>query len=239
MPNKLYEILQIFRGPSREIYSGGTITINPNTGVVSTTSATTATEEGNYYEIVIRNEGSYNITSLILTVNANAVPNAPICFPAGTLVLTDQGEVAIDKIDIKKNTIGGKGIIAITETIPLDNYLSSLSYNVPNRRTIISKDHKIMCNKNLIRAECLIEYTPTSYKVNYDKKKLYNVLLKEHSTMSVNNLIVETLNPKSSVAKIYTGNYTPKQRNGLIKAFNKYNQETRKKTVLSRNIFIR
>ena len=244
VPNKLYEILQIFRGPSREIYSGGTITINPNTGVVSTTSATTATEEGNYYEIVIRNEGSYNITSLILTVNANAVPNAPICFPAGTLVLTDQGEVAIDKIDIKKNTIGGKGIIAITETIPLDNYLiciekSSLSYNVPNRRTIISKDHKIMCNKNLIRAECLIEYTPTSYKVNYDKKKLYNVLLKEHSTMSVNNLIVETLNPKSSVAKIYTGNYTPKQRNGLIKAFNKYNQETRKKTVLSRNIFIR
>jgi hypothetical protein len=244
VPNKLYEILQIFMGPSDEIYSGGTITINPNTGVVSTTSATTATEEGNYYVIVIRNEGSYNITSLILTVNANAVPNAPICFPAGTLVLTDQGEVAIDKIDIKKNTIGGKGIIAITETIPLDNYLiciekSSLSYNVPNRRTIISKDHKIMCNKNLIRAECLIEYTPTSYKVNYDKKKLYNVLLKEHSTMSVNNLIVETLNPKSSVAKIYTGNYTPKQRNGLIKAFNKYNQETRKKTVLSRNIFIR
>jgi len=238
---KSYEILQIFLGdPS----SYGTITIDSNTGVVSTTSATTATEEGDYYEIVIRNEGSYNITEMVLFVNANAVPNAPICFPAGTLVLTDQGEVAIDKIDIKKNTIGGKEIIAITESIPLDNYLiciekGSLSYNVPNRRTIISKDHKIMCNKNLIRAECLIEYTPSAYKVNYDKKKLYNVLLREHSTMSVNNLTVETLNPKSSVAKIYTGNYTPKQRNGLIKAFNKYNQEMRKKTVLSRNIFIR
>jgi len=237
---KSYEILQIFLGdPS----SYGTITIDSNTGVVSTTSATSATE-GGYYEIFIRNEGSYNITGMVLFVNANAVPNAPICFPAGTLVLTDQGEVAIDKIDIKKNTIGGKGIIAITETIPLDNYLiciekGSLSYNVPNRRTIISKDHKIMCNKNLIRAECLIEYTPSAYKVNYDKKKLYNVLLREHSTMSVNNLTVETLNPKSSVAKIYTGNYTPKQRNGLIKAFNKYNQEMRKKTVLSRNIFIR
>jgi hypothetical protein len=235
--NKSYEKLQIFLGdPS----SYGTITINPDTGVVSTTSAT----KDGFYAIYLRNEGSYNITGLALTVNANAVPNAPICFPAGTLVLTDQGEVAIDKIDIKKNTIGGKEIIAITESIPLDNYLiciekGSLSYNVPNRRTIISKDHKIMCNKNLIRAECLIEYTPSAYKVNYDKKKLYNVLLREHSTMSVNNLTVETLNPKSSVAKIYTGNYTPKQRNGLIKAFNKYNQETRKKTVLSRNIFIR
>ena len=235
--NKSYKILQIFVGdPS----SYGTITIDYSTGVVSTTSAT---KEG-IYGIYIFNEGSYNITGLGLIVNGNAVPNAPICFPAGTLVLTDQGEVAIDKIDIKKNTIGGKEIIAITESIPLDNYLiciekCTLSYNVPNRRTIISKDHKIMCNKNLIRAECLIEYIPTSYKVNYDKKKLYNVLLKEHSTMSVNNLIVETLNPKSAVAKIYAGNYTPKQRNDIIKAFNKYNQETRKKTVLSRNIFSR
>ena len=237
VPNQSYKILEILT-PSGEIYSGGTITINLNTGVVSTTSTT---KEG-LYSIYIRNDGSYNITILVLTVNA--VPNAPICFPAGTLVLTDQGEVAIDKIDIKKNTIQGNEIIAITESIPLDNYLiciekSSLSHNVPNRRTIISKDHKIMCDKKLIRAECLTEYIPTFYKVNYDKKKLYNVLLKEHSIMSVNNLIVETLNPKSAVAKIYSGNYTPKQRNELIKALNKYNQDTRKKTVLSRNMLIR
>lgn len=234
VPDKSYRILQIFDGqPS----TYGTISINSNTGVVSTTSAT---KEG-VYRIIVRNAGSYNITEMILTVNA--VPNAPICFPAGTLVLTDQGEVAIDKIDIKKNTIRGNEIIAITETIPLDNYLiciekSSLAYNVPNRKTIISKDHKIMCDKKLIRAESLIEYIPTISKVKYDKKKLYNVLLKEHSTMSVNNLIVETLNPKSAVAKIYSGNYTVNQRNELIKAFNKFNQDTRKKAVLSRNMLI-
>lgn len=243
MLGKSYTILQRLYSSSGDIASYlpcacNTITIDSTSGVVSTTSAT---KEG-FYGMFIRNSGSYNITVLFLTVNA--VPNAPICFPAGTLVLTDQGEVAIDKLDTKKNTIQGNEIIAITETIPLDNYLiciekNSLAYNVPNRKTIISKDHKIMCNKHLIRAECLIEYIPTAYKVSYDKKKLYNVLLKEHSTMSVNNLIVETLNPKSAVAKIYAGNYTPKQRNELIKAFNKYNQETRKKTVLSRNMFIR
>lgn len=235
-PGYSYDKMNISGGsPS----SYGTITINDNTGVISTTSTTTP----GTYTITIRNTGSYNITSFTLSVIQNITPNIPICFPAGTPVLTDQGEIAIEKIDIKKHTNRGQQIVAITESIPDDYYLiciekNSLAYNIPNRRTIISKDHKIMYYKKLVRAEYLIQYIPTIYKIPYNKQKLYNVLLNEYSTMSVNNMIVETMNPNNALAKVYSGNYTRKEKNELIKLLNKVTTQERKKSVITRNMFI-
>ena len=184
---------------------------------------------------------NYNINSFIFT--QSSTPNVSICFPAGTQVLTDQGEISIDKIDIKVNTIGGKEIVAITESIPLDSYLicierNSLGPNIPNRRIITTKDHKIMCDNKLVRAEYLVQYIPSIYKVRYNRDKLYNVLLKEHSIMSINNLIAETLSPNHLLAKIYSGNYTSEQRNKLIKMLNKYNIQQRTKLFISKNILI-
>jgi hypothetical protein len=72
----------------------------------------------------------------------------------------------------------------------------------------------------MVDAEQLTRYTPNIYKIPYDRSKLYNVLLNEHSTMSINNLTVETLNPNNVVARIYKGNYTSKQKNTLIKMIN-------------------
>jgi hypothetical protein len=188
----------------------------------------------------------YNINTFVFTKNfippiPDIIPNIPICFLAGTPVLTDQGEIAIEKIDTTKHTIRGQKIVAITESIPDDSYLvciekNSLSYNVPNRRTIISKDHKIMCDKTLVRAEYLIQYIPTIYRIPYYKERLYNVLLKDYSTMSVNNLLVETMNPNNILAKIYSGNYTTTERNKIIKLLNKITARERKRSVISRNI---
>lgn len=235
-PGYSYNKLKISGGDSS---SYGTITINNNTGVISTTSSTTP----GTYIIIIRNTGSYNITTFSLSVIQNIIPNIPICFLAGTPVLTDQDEIAIEKIDITKHTIRGQKIVAITESIPDDSYLiciekNSLAYNVPNRRTIISKDHKIMCDKKLVRAEYLIQYIPTIYKIGYNKQKLYNVLLNDHSTMSVNNLIVETMNPNNALAKIYSGIYTTKEKNEIIKLLNKLTKQERKKSVISRNMYM-
>lgn len=187
---------------------------------------------------------NYNINTFVFVKNIeDVIPNIPICFLAGTPVLTDQGEISIEKIDIKKHTINGEKIVAITESIPDDSYLiciekNSLAYNVPNRRTIISKDHKIMCDKQLVRAEYLIQYIPTIYKIPYNKEKVYNVLLNSHSTMSVNNMIVETMNPNNPLAKVYLGNYTIKEKNELIKLLNKITTKNRKKSVITRNMFI-
>jgi hypothetical protein len=211
-----------------------TITINSTTGSISTTSETTT----GVYNLCIRNTGSYNITIVELTIYET--PNIPICFPAGTLVLTDQGEIEINKINIKKNTVGGNRIIAITETVPLDSYLvciekNSLAPNVPNRQTIISKDHKIMVNKKLVSAENLVQHISSVYKIKYNKERLYNVLLDDYSTMSVNNLIVETMNPANPIAKIYTSMYTAQQKNQLIKLLNKQTKESNNKMRLSKN----
>ena len=232
---KSYTILQKSGGDSS---SYGTISIDSTTGAISTTSTTIP----GIYTLYIRNTGSYNITSFSLTVLNNIVPNPSICFPAGTPVLTDQGEIPIDKIDTKKHTIRGNKIVSITESIPLDSYLicierNSFGNNNPNRRTFISKDHKIMYRNKMVRSEYLIEYIPGVYKVQYNKERLYNVLLKEHSTMTVNNLIVETMNPNHMLAKIYSGNYTPEQRNLMIKMLNHHNIKQRSKLFIRNNIF--
>jgi hypothetical protein len=213
-----YTILQINDSDPSE-YS--TITMNSVTGAISTTSGTAL----DVYTLYIRNEGSYNITTVELTVTE--APVTPICFPAGTLVLTDQGEVAIDKLNIKKHTISGKKIVAVTQTIPLDKYLicmekNSISHNVPNRRTIISKNHKVMVDNKLMECEKLVQYVPSIYKIPYDKNILYNVLLDHYSVMSINNLMVETLHPNNMIAKIYTGNFSQLQKNRLIQSLNKY-----------------
>jgi hypothetical protein len=213
-----YSILQINDSLPSE-YS--TITINSVTGAISTTSGTAL----DVYTLYIRNEGSYIITTVELTVTE--APVTPICFPAGTLVLTDQGEVAIDKLNIKKHTISGKKIVAVTQTIPLDKYLicmekNSISHNVPNRRTIISKNHKVMVDNKLMECEKLVQYVPSIYKIPYNKNILYNVLLDHYSVMSINNLMVETLHPNNMIAKIYTGNFSQLQKNRLIQSLNKY-----------------
>jgi hypothetical protein len=109
-----------------------------------------------------------------------------------------------------------------------------LAHNVPNRRTIISKDHKIFINKKLVCAENLVERIPSVYKIKYNKERLYNVLLDNYSTMSVNNLIVETMDPANPVAKIYTSMYTVEHKNHLIKLLNKQNIDAKNKTSLSR-----
>ena len=217
-----YSILQI-NDSDPSAYSS--ITINSVTGAISTTAETTL----GVYTLYIRNEGSYNITTVELTVTETS--NTPICFPAGTLVLTDQGEVEIEKLNVKKHTISGKKIVAVTQTIPLDKYLiciekNSLGYNVPNKKTLISKTHKIMVDKKLMESEKLVQYVPTIYKVPYDKKVLYNVLLENYSVMTVNNLIVETLHPSNIIAKIYNGDYTPEQKNKLIQLVNTYTRRS-------------
>ena len=141
-------------------------------------------------------------------------PPAPayICFPAGTPVLTDQGEVDIDKIDPKKHTIRANKIEGITETTSIENYVvmikkDAFSRNVPCRDTSISANHKIMFNNQMVQAREFVdkkEFIDTIYKVAYTGETLYNVLLEnKHDLMIVNNLIAETLSPTSVNAWLF------------------------------------
>ena len=157
---------------------------------------------------------------------ATAYPAVPICFPAGTKVTTDQGDIAIEKLNPKVNTIRGKKIVGITKTIPLQKHIISIekdavAKNVPSVTTQISKEHKLFYKGKMVKARDLVEVCQGVTAIPYNGEILYNVLLKKHEKMLVNNLICETLDPENIVAKIYNGNFQPAEKNKICEKLNR------------------
>ena len=150
-------------------------------------------------------------------------PTAPICFIRDTPVKTDQGDVKIQEINTDIHTINGKKILAITKT-KLDGDLlvrvekNAFAEDCPNHSVVMSGNHKILYNNELIMAKDLALNMPG--KLNYMKymgDTLYNVLMENHETMMVNNMVVETLHPENKIALLYRC---------LLKASNKEKIET-------------
>jgi hypothetical protein len=50
-------------------------------------------------------------------------------------------------------------------------------------------------------------YSEDVKKIDYDGHILYNILMDDHETVNVNNLVCETLHPENIVAELYR-NYT-------------------------------
>jgi len=156
---------------------------------------------------------------------ANGINDSPaisnICFPAGTPINTDQGIIAIEKIDSHKHTLNRQPIQHITQTTTLDPYLicfekDAVRRNIPNKRTIMTKDHLVAFEGQLVPAYRFLKYSKQVKKVDYHGEMLYNVLLAEHSLMTVNNLECETLHPDNSIAKLYNAGFTAEETNTLI-----------------------
>lgn len=55
----------------------------------------------------------------------------------------------------------------------------------------------------MIKAKDFVGGFANIYAIPYKGEILYNILLEEHSKMIINNLIVETMDPKNRLAKIY------------------------------------
>jgi hypothetical protein len=151
----------------------------------------------------------------------------PVCFPVGTIVLTDQGEISIENIDCNTNTIRGKKIVAITKTVTIEDKIvciekDALSQNVPSQKMCISRNHKLLFNKEMIKAKNLIGQIEGVYYKKYNGEILYNVLMETHNKMIVNNVIVETLDPNNIVAKLYDGSLNLEERNTIIVNINQY-----------------
>ena len=142
------------------------------------------------------------------TIDNSIIPSSNICFPAGTHILTNEGYIPIEKIDPKYNTIRNQQIIAITKSTTNDKYLvcfekDSINNNIPSQKTIISKNHAILHYGSMIKAKDFIGRFENVKKIKYNGEILYNVLLKTHDKMIVNNLICETLNPNHGMAILY------------------------------------
>ncbi len=171
-------------------------------------------ENGNYLWVTRMGNFTYSpffLLSFGMAVNQyvlQPVPPVPdICFPAGTLILTDQGEVPIEKINAKYHTLGKKEIIAIIKTPNNEKKLVEIQAhafgpNSPTKLTRMSKEHKIYYKGHMIEAKHFVGHFSNKVQyVNYYEDFLYNVLLRQHDKMIVNNLIVETLHPLNASIK--------------------------------------
>lgn len=160
-------------------------------------------------------------------VGFSIYPISDICFPAGVSITTNQGNIPIDKINPDIHTICNKKIVKITKTITQDKYLvcfekNALGNNIPSQKTIISKNHSIFFQENMIQAKKFIGINNKVYKIKYGGEVLYNVLMNEHNKMLVNNLICETLHPENRITKLYNDmqKLNPEEQNYLIKKYN-------------------
>jgi alpha-tubulin suppressor-like RCC1 family protein len=210
-----------FTVPLLQTNSPGTVTYsssNSNTLLINDTTATVLTPSVFVGEttITISQEETRNFNSKSFTIPVTV----GICFPAGTPVNTDQGIIAIEKINPSVNTIKGKKIVAITKTVTAQKQIvfiqkHCLAMNMPNKNTSISMNHKVLYKGKMERARDLVGKVDGILFKKYNGEVLYNVLMEEHSKMVVNNMIVETLDPTNIVAKLYNGNYTPEEFNLL------------------------
>jgi hypothetical protein len=162
-------------------------------------------------------------------------PTAPICFIAGSNVVTDQGIVEIQNVNESLHTIRGKKIVALTRTKLSQNYLvqiekDSLYNNVPNKKTTMSPNHQIFYCGKMVAAKELLGEVEGVNKVEYDGEVLYNILLEKHDKMVVNNLISETLSPNNIIALIYNSKLGQEEKNRIIVELN---EATKKNDVKS------
>ena len=199
----------------------------------SSSNTQTATVSGN--TVTVRNAGNSTITATQAAsgnYSAGSITSSlmvsNICFPAGTPITTDQGEIAIEKINPDIHTIRNKKIVDITKTVSTSDFLvcfekHSLDNNIPSRKTVMTKDHEIFFKGKMMRAIDFMDKYENVHKVKYSGEPLYNVLLEKHDKMMVNNLICETLNPENPIAKVYgmLKSYSVEEQERLIKECNK------------------
>jgi len=154
------------------------------------------------------------------------IPIADICFLRNTPIETDQGIISIQKIDPSLHTINNKKIITITKSVTEDKFLicfekHSLGENIPSARTIVSKYHKIQNRKGkMMDAYKFLDYYEDVKKIDYDGDILYNILMEDHETVNVNNLVCETLHPDHEIAKLYKNNYSDEYTDTVVMFMN-------------------
>jgi hypothetical protein len=150
-------------------------------------------------------------------------PIGSICFPGNTPIKTDQGIIEISKVEPEKHTINGRDIEDVIRTVSVSKWLvcikeGALGYEKPSKETCLSREHKVYYKGKMREAYKLIGKVKGVYKKRYDGSILYNVLMKEHSKMLVNDMVCETLDPSNMIALLYSrkSKYSEKERECII-----------------------
>ena len=160
----------------------------------------------NIYEFYLKT--AYDLSTIYY------VGDPDICFCNGSVIKTDQGEISIEKLTTE-HTIRRKPILAIPRSKSVSNSKDmflvcfekdALGENVPNKKTLMTHNHKILYKDELIETKKLLKNNPNKekiYKVKYNGQMLHNILLPNYSKVVVNNIVAETLHPENPTAKKY------------------------------------
>ena len=153
------------------------------------------------------------------------LPVSNTCYAAGTPIPTDQGIINIEEIDESRHTINSKRIVAITKTTNIDNYLicigkHSFAYNRPCRDTIVTPHHKVFFQGKMTKAKDLLSCCTKVQKVEYKGETVYNILMKQHTHINVNNILCETLHPDNIIAKLYNSKLVKHCKDKIVKMMN-------------------
>ena len=147
-------------------------------------------------------------------VDTTPYSGAAICFPRNTPINTDQGIIPIELIKPGVHTIDGQRIVAVPQSVQdFDDHLicfekDSLGPDCPSARTLVSRNHAVLYNEKLVRAYDLVDDPELSgedkvHKVPYARERLFNILMDSYTTVTINNMVCETLDPDHHIAKIY------------------------------------
>ena len=206
-------------------------------GTFSYSSSNTLVAEIDGNIITVKNDGSSTITATqdasgiystgTATTTLNTLLISNICFIAGSLVTTDQGIIAIEKINPNIHTINGKKIVEITQSISSYDFLicfekNALGNNIPSQKTCMTHVHKVFYKGKLRKAIEFVNLSDNVYKTKYKGQVLYNVLMDKHEIIEVNNLNCESLNPINPILKLYKvfKNCSFEQRQKLAREYN-------------------
>lgn len=169
---------------------------------------------------LITDAGGNIITQSVIDLSnkiANNVPNnvpnngaisTQSCFLEHTHVRTDQGYIQISKLDPSIHTIRNMKIKALIKSTLLDNKMvfiqkNALYNNVPCENTHMTTRHRLYYNKKYVNGDDLVNMQLASYESIPRNTHVYNVLLHNHDNMLINNMIVETQNPRAVIGKLY------------------------------------
>jgi uncharacterized delta-60 repeat protein len=186
-------------------------TYKPIIGWVGTNSSLTTDDTfySTFDGIQAFNQSNINGKTLVFNLtNSIQFPISNICFVENSIVSTDQGLIEIQNIKEDYHSINNNKIICLTKTVTEEPYLiciekDAIYKNVPSQKTLLSYNHKIFYNNNMISASELLDKGLNVSKVRYTGEVLYNLLFNSYEKMLVNGLVCETLHPQNRVAHLY------------------------------------
>jgi Hint domain len=205
-----YAVVNGFHGSDQIVFSGapteGTETL---AAVFDGTNTILTAKDGATIDGVIVLSGDLHSAPFVITENGSGQDVITICFMAGTMVRTPDGEVAVESLKHGDLVLTNDGLTKPVSwlgrqtvstifadklrVLPIRIKAGALGENVPRRDLLISPDHAILIDGALIQAGALVNGTSIVRETKVPPIfTYYHVEVDDHSLILAENTPTET-----------------------------------------------